>query len=86
MAGAATEFTMHKTWELLQYPALKHKKLGAEAKEASDNLQAVIHGMSDEINALGSLPHGIEHAQQQTLVWNNWLKPQIEKVRHGQEL
>eukprot|EP00973_Karenia_brevis_P076495 10627218-Karenia_brevis.AAC.1 len=38
--SAATEFTMRKTWELLQYPALKHKKLGAEAKEASDNLQA----------------------------------------------
>eukprot|EP00973_Karenia_brevis_P060496 8414000-Karenia_brevis.AAC.1 len=27
MAGAATELTMHKTWELLQYLALKHKKI-----------------------------------------------------------
>eukprot|EP00973_Karenia_brevis_P076693 10652585-Karenia_brevis.AAC.1 len=58
MAGAATEFTIHKIWELLQHPALKHKKLGAEALEASNNLQAIIQGMGEEINALGSLPHG----------------------------
>eukprot|EP00973_Karenia_brevis_P048112 6676315-Karenia_brevis.AAC.1 len=45
MAGAATEVQIHKIWEWLQHPALRHKKLGAEALEASNKLQAIVHGV-----------------------------------------
>eukprot|EP00973_Karenia_brevis_P070581 9811519-Karenia_brevis.AAC.1 len=42
MAGAAAEFQIYKIWELVQQLALKHQKLGAEALEASNKLQAII--------------------------------------------
>eukprot|EP00973_Karenia_brevis_P050434 7000017-Karenia_brevis.AAC.1 len=42
MAGAATEFQIQKVWEWLQHLALKHKKVGAEALEASNKLQAIV--------------------------------------------
>eukprot|EP00973_Karenia_brevis_P000062 7606-Karenia_brevis.AAC.1 len=86
MAGAATEFQIHKIWEWLQHLALLHKKLGAEALEASNKLQAIVQGLGEEMNALGRLPQGMEQAQQHAKVYFNWFKPQIEKVRYGQEL
>eukprot|EP00973_Karenia_brevis_P076236 10586648-Karenia_brevis.AAC.1 len=42
--------------------------------------------MSEEISALGSLPDGIEQAKRQTMIWHNWLKPHMEKIRYSQEL
>eukprot|EP00973_Karenia_brevis_P040091 5536757-Karenia_brevis.AAC.1 len=54
--------------------------------EASNKLQAIVQGLGDEINCLGQLPQGREQAQQHTRVYFNWLKPQIEMLRYGQEI
>eukprot|EP00973_Karenia_brevis_P084849 11773300-Karenia_brevis.AAC.1 len=54
--------------------------------EASNKLQAIVQGLGEEINALGKLPQGMEEARQHASVYFNWLKPQIGKIRDGQEL
>eukprot|EP00973_Karenia_brevis_P076249 10588955-Karenia_brevis.AAC.1 len=54
--------------------------------EASNKIQAIVQGLENEINSLGQLPQGRDQAQQHTRVYFNWLKPQIGKLRYGQEI
>eukprot|EP00973_Karenia_brevis_P039690 5479524-Karenia_brevis.AAC.1 len=84
--GAATEFQIQTVWELLQHLALKHNEIGATAMEASNKITAILQGLGDEINFPKQLPTGAEQAQVCTRVYFNWLKPQIDKLRYGQEI
>eukprot|EP00973_Karenia_brevis_P029110 4015314-Karenia_brevis.AAC.1 len=83
--GAAAEFILHKVWDLLQYIALAHRGLGAQAQQASDNIDMLIEKLGQEINVQARLPHGMEKAKQNRMVWTEWLKPQMEQIRYAQE-
>eukprot|EP00973_Karenia_brevis_P048688 6756594-Karenia_brevis.AAC.1 len=61
--GAATEFQIQKIWEYVQHLALKHKQIGAAAKQASDNVQRVVQQLGEEIGTLGQMTQGREQAQ-----------------------
>eukprot|EP00973_Karenia_brevis_P010153 1374633-Karenia_brevis.AAC.1 len=77
--GAAAEFIIHKVWDLLPYIALAHRGLGAQAQQASDNINRLIEKLGQDRNAQAELPHGIEKAKQNLRVWTEWLKPQMEQ-------
>eukprot|EP00973_Karenia_brevis_P046264 6414237-Karenia_brevis.AAC.1 len=47
--GAATEFQIQKMWEYIQHLALKHKQIGAGAKETSDKSQRIVQGLGEEM-------------------------------------
>eukprot|EP00973_Karenia_brevis_P016733 2292437-Karenia_brevis.AAC.1 len=67
-------------WEFIQHLALKHKQIGAGAKQASDNIQRIVQGLGEEIRSLGQLPQGMDQAQLHSKIFFNWLKPQMEKI------
>eukprot|EP00973_Karenia_brevis_P056721 7892232-Karenia_brevis.AAC.1 len=51
--GAATELQLQKLWDYVQHLALKHKRIGAGTKQASDNIQSIVQGLGEEIGTLG---------------------------------
>eukprot|EP00973_Karenia_brevis_P052655 7315236-Karenia_brevis.AAC.1 len=73
-------------WEYIQHLALKHKQIGAGAKQASDNIQRRVQGLGEEIWSLGQLPQGIDQARLHSKIYFHWLKPQMEKIGCGQEI
>eukprot|EP00973_Karenia_brevis_P012766 1734921-Karenia_brevis.AAC.1 len=86
LQGAATEFGLHKMWELVQFRALERKRLGAQAHTANVQLNELIADLGSKVQQFSELPHGIEQAQQARLVWDQWLKLQMPKVHHAQEI
>eukprot|EP00973_Karenia_brevis_P054120 7517991-Karenia_brevis.AAC.1 len=79
LQGAAMECALHKAWELVQFLALEHKRLGAQAHTANVQLNELIVDLGSKVQQLSDMPYDTEQAAQARMVWDQWLRPQMPK-------
>eukprot|EP00973_Karenia_brevis_P090541 12403115-Karenia_brevis.AAC.1 len=83
--GAAAECQISKVWDLLQYPTLRHKQ-HASGAEYSKNINKTIEELANEIDAMAAIPINKEAVEQHRSLYYHWLKPNMARIRHVQEL
>eukprot|EP00973_Karenia_brevis_P054789 7616338-Karenia_brevis.AAC.1 len=84
--GAAAEYQIQKVWEYLQYLALRHKQHACTAQEHSTNINKITEEFASEIDAMSTIPDSKEAVEQHRSLHYHWLKPNMGRIRHAQEL